>query len=259
MSQTNQQSGKGYRKKPGSTVTARQWWPPGDSRFDPSLVSCLTAAGPVVPEVWACGGSSADFYAINADAKFNIVTREGQLNVSPGDWIVSDGVSFWPVKPDYFDKHYEEVSAPTNQQSAQHTPEPWFWRHQDWRGNHGGDRLYISGNPQADRESESVCETGIAIVEGNQTSHGVTTANATRIVACVNTLQGIPDPAEFRRQAESALRERDEARRVLKMAYPHLRDMVARGQVQGEDTSHYTDAQALKAIEAILDQSGGGQ
>lgn len=41
-------------------------------------------------------------------------TFEGTLQVSEGDWIIkgiSDqlGEHFWPVKPDYFNKSYQEV------------------------------------------------------------------------------------------------------------------------------------------------------
>lgn len=46
--------------------------------------------------------------------KLVISTLEGYLTVSLNDWIVrgfssQQGVHFWPVKPDYFAEHYEEV------------------------------------------------------------------------------------------------------------------------------------------------------
>lgn len=42
-----------------------------------------------------------------------------------------------------------------------------------------------------------------------------------------------------------------------KLALPHLRDVVSRGQVEGEDTSHYSDARAVKLLEHGL-RAGGG-
>ena len=42
---------------------------------------------------------------------------------------------------------------------------------------------------------------------------------------------------------------------ACKAALPHMRQLVAAGQVEGEDTSHYSDARAVKALESALAQA----
>lgn len=42
-------------------------------------------------------------------------TKEGDLYVTPGDWIMKGyskelGWHYWPVKPDYFNENYELIS-----------------------------------------------------------------------------------------------------------------------------------------------------
>lgn len=45
-----------------------------------------------------------------------IATREGEMIVSPGDWIIrGQNNEFYPVKPDVFQQSYEAVSEPADE------------------------------------------------------------------------------------------------------------------------------------------------
>lgn len=44
-------------------------------------------------------------------ANWYIRTLEGDMKISPGDWVACDGDdAYWPIKPDKFAATYEEVS-----------------------------------------------------------------------------------------------------------------------------------------------------
>lgn len=75
-----------YRKKP-VVIEAVQWFQDGDH-----------------PKVIKSGGLPGP------RQRFYIETLEGEMLVSPGDWII-EGVAgeFYPCKPDIFEKTYERV------------------------------------------------------------------------------------------------------------------------------------------------------
>ena len=70
---------------------------------------------PVVIEAEQYNGSNNPFGAakINKDGKSYIETmHEGQVVIlEPGDWVIPDGKpgTFYPCKPDIFEKTYEPV------------------------------------------------------------------------------------------------------------------------------------------------------
>jgi hypothetical protein len=74
-----------------------------------------------------------------------------------------------------------------------YTPGPWKAGHRSWKGEHSEHNIYISGNEHESWDSDdleedppddrmTIVSTGIAIVQGNATSGGVTAANARLIV-----------------------------------------------------------------------------
>lgn len=96
-----------FRKKP-VVIEAVQWWPPGDHRHDPSILAPrnrLRRDG----DIWQF--SIVPGYG---DDVFHIRTLEGDLKVSPGDWIIT-GVKGerYPCKPDIFAATYEPVEEAT--------------------------------------------------------------------------------------------------------------------------------------------------
>lgn len=52
-------------------------------------------------------------YFLDEKGTFAIRTLEGDMRVSPGDWVVK-GIKgeFWPVKPDIFALTYEPITVP---------------------------------------------------------------------------------------------------------------------------------------------------
>jgi hypothetical protein len=86
-----------------------------------------------------------------------------------------------------------------------HTPEPWEY----WNERSGEENTF---NIQ--------CVRGdiVAICDDHWDRRGDDTneANAARIVACVNALDGIPDPAAFVERARAVEAERDELRNAAK-------------------------------------------
>ena len=99
------------RKKP-VIVEAQQWWPPEDERHDPSMLVHRKGNAINPPDYRQVG----DLYcAIRGDmgmgpAVYMVRTLEGDLKVSPGDWIIT-GVKGekYPCKPDIFEATYEQL------------------------------------------------------------------------------------------------------------------------------------------------------
>jgi hypothetical protein len=68
---------------------------------------------------------------------------------------------------------------------SKHTPGPWYAQRTNWKGEPAGHKIYILGDEHEtyDDEDDEDAATGVAIVEGNATSTGVTEANARLIAA----------------------------------------------------------------------------
>lgn len=99
-----------FRKKP-IVIEAVRWWPPGDDRHDPSMLSDRKG-NTVTPPDYRQPGDLFQFSKIPGmgDDVFMIKTLEGDMRVSPGDWIIT-GIKGekYPCKPDIFEATYEPV------------------------------------------------------------------------------------------------------------------------------------------------------
>lgn len=97
-----------FRKKP-VVIEAVQWFPPGDERHDPTMLS-HRKGNSVDPPDYRQKGDIFQFSTIPGmgDHIFMIATLEGHLKVSPGDWIIT-GVQGekYPCKPDIFEATYD--------------------------------------------------------------------------------------------------------------------------------------------------------
>lgn len=99
-----------FRKKP-VVVEAQQWWPPGDSRHDPAMLS-HRKGNQVDPPDYRQDGDLWQFSTIRGMGDDVFMIRTGGSNsdvqVHPGDWIIT-GVKGekYPCKPDIFDSTYE--------------------------------------------------------------------------------------------------------------------------------------------------------
>jgi hypothetical protein len=124
---------------------------------------------------------------------------------------------------------------------TKHTPEPWIVS--DRYTGRGGPLFTttIAGKSGKAQRSENFKEQE---------------ANVARAVACVNACTGMTDPekevAELRKQ-------RDELLAAVKALLPHVEDMIARADPGYEDTSHYSDATAVRLARAAIKNAGGGQ
>lgn len=100
-----------FRKKP-VVIEAVQWWPPGDPRHDPSMLT-HRKGNAVDPPDFRQVGDLWQFTTIRGmgDDIFHVRTLEGDLRVSPGDWIIT-GVKGekYPCKPNIFEATYEPVT-----------------------------------------------------------------------------------------------------------------------------------------------------
>lgn len=101
-----------FRKKP-IVIQAEQWFPPGDPRHNPAMLSDRKGNSVDPPDYLQPG----DLYQYSkvpgmGDHIFLVKTLEGDLTVSPGDWIIT-GVAGekYPCKPDIFEATYEPVSS----------------------------------------------------------------------------------------------------------------------------------------------------
>ena len=102
-----------FRKKP-VIVEATQWFPPGDPRHDPTMLS-HRKGNSVNPPDYRQPGDLYQFSEIRGmgDDIFMIRTGEGSssdVQVHPGDWIIT-GVKGekYPCRADIFEQTYEVV------------------------------------------------------------------------------------------------------------------------------------------------------
>lgn len=99
-----------FRKKP-IVIEAVQWFPPGNPRHNPNMLTHRKGNTSNPPDYRQIG----DLYQFSTirgmgDDIFLIRTLEGDLKVSPGDWIIT-GVKGekYPCKPDIFEATYDPV------------------------------------------------------------------------------------------------------------------------------------------------------
>lgn len=99
-----------FRKKP-VVIDAVQWWPPGNPLHDPALLS-HRKGNAVNPPDYRQIGDLFRFSSVPGmgDDIFLLATLEGDMRVSPGDWIIT-GVKGerYPCKPDIFEQTYDAV------------------------------------------------------------------------------------------------------------------------------------------------------
>lgn len=101
-----------FRKKP-VVIEAKQWFPPGDERHDPSMVT-YRAGNAVSPPDYRQTGDIYPFSTIKGMGENIYFIRVGGVNdnveIHPGDWIIT-GVKGekYPCKPDIFEATYEPV------------------------------------------------------------------------------------------------------------------------------------------------------
>lgn len=99
-----------YRKKP-IVIEAVQWFPPGDERHDPSMLSDRKG-NTVDPPDYRKSGDLYQFTTIKGMGDDVFFIRTGGPNdnvqVHPGDWIIT-GVQGekYPCRPDIFEATYE--------------------------------------------------------------------------------------------------------------------------------------------------------
>jgi hypothetical protein len=100
-----------YRKRP-VVIEAEQWFPPGDDRHNPGMLS-HRKGNTVDPPDYRKVGDLYQFTTIKGmgDDIFMIRTPRGDLRVSPGDWIITnvDGTKY-SCERELFELLYEPVS-----------------------------------------------------------------------------------------------------------------------------------------------------
>jgi hypothetical protein len=103
-----------YRKKP-IVIEAEQWFPPGDDRHNPAMLTKRKGNNVSPPDYRQDGdlfcfapgmgsGYGGDVYFIRTGGS------NSEVQVHPGDWIIT-GVKGekYPCKPDIFEATYEAV------------------------------------------------------------------------------------------------------------------------------------------------------
>jgi hypothetical protein len=85
-------------------------------RKKPVVVDAIQFTGENVDEIAAFAGETPPHRSVSTLGEsplYVIVTLEGDMFASPGDWIIK-GVKgeFYPCKPDIFDATYEPVDEP---------------------------------------------------------------------------------------------------------------------------------------------------
>lgn len=89
-----------------------QWWPPGDVRHDPSMLS-HRKGNSVEPPDYRQMGDIFQFSTVPGfgDDVFFIRTIEGDMKLSPGAWIITGTKGErWSVREDIFEETYEVLS-----------------------------------------------------------------------------------------------------------------------------------------------------
>jgi len=95
-----------------------------------------------------------------------------------------------------------------------HTPGPWSWNKNNWRGEEDLYYAYVAGDRYENEDGTQV-STGICRVEGNATSQRTTEANARLISAAPDLLAACERIAEFIDFPRSCNCDRCEAGRAI--------------------------------------------
>jgi len=95
-------------------IEATQWWPPGDLRHDPAMLS-NRKGNSVVPPDYSQSGDLYQFSTIKGMGDDIFMIRTGKssssdVQVNPGDWIITgvEGEKY-PCSASIFEKTYEAV------------------------------------------------------------------------------------------------------------------------------------------------------
>ncbi len=102
-----------YLKKP-IVIEAQRWFPPGDLRHDPSMLTVRKGNSVNPPDYLQLGdlycAMPAKDLRMGNENIYMIKTLEGSMKVSPGDWVII-GVAGekYACKPDIFAAIYEAV------------------------------------------------------------------------------------------------------------------------------------------------------
>ena len=91
-------------------VQAKQWFPPGDNRHDPSMLRTYSAG-----EIRTLGDlflqMKGGLPQVGGEDRYAIRTPSGDAKVNPGDWIVTgprtDIIDRYPCDPVTFSQKYE--------------------------------------------------------------------------------------------------------------------------------------------------------
>ena len=97
-----------FRRRPAA-VEATQWWPPGDPRHDPAMLS-RRKGSTVTPGDYRQKGDLWQFSTIPGMGDDIFLLRlycGSDVRVSPGDWIVTANGRKWAVEADVFVSTYE--------------------------------------------------------------------------------------------------------------------------------------------------------
>lgn len=100
-----------FRKKP-VVIEAQQWFPPGDTHHDPAMLVWRKGNAVEPPDYRQPGdlyeAIPGGQHGLGGPAVYLIKTLEGDMKVSPGDWIIT-GVKGekYPCKPDIFEATYD--------------------------------------------------------------------------------------------------------------------------------------------------------
>ena len=116
-----------FRNKPVE-IEAKQWWPPSDSRHDPSMVT-RRKGNSVIPPDYRQDGDLYPFCEIKGMGCEDIFfIRTGGPNsdvqVHPGDWIIT-GVKGekYPCNPEIFEATYEPVKQRESDPESEDDPD----------------------------------------------------------------------------------------------------------------------------------------
>lgn len=86
-------------------------------RKRPVVVEAVQFDGLQIKNVLDAFGGKIEYAAFDGGDRLTLTihTKEGKMNVSPGDWVIR-GVKgeFYPCKPDIFKMTYEEVRGGSN-------------------------------------------------------------------------------------------------------------------------------------------------
>jgi len=96
-----------FRKKATATITAIQFWPPGDERHNPEYCQVGCKPGEAVI------GTITEFRPHGITIAYSLRTISGWAKLNPGDWIIimpqseHTPMDIYPCKREVFEQTYE--------------------------------------------------------------------------------------------------------------------------------------------------------